>query len=176
MLRAAERLPAAQRDAALSQLAPETRPLLDEGIGLGWISGHAYHLLANAMFQALSPERFRTFYTDVYLSLADLPVLGAITHTALRLGRSTPVGLARYAPPTWAHLAEGMGELELVAQPTAAYIRCQGYPTHLGPPELFVLAFAGTFDGFYQLCQCPGHTDVRDVDLAAGTASFWLSP
>jgi hypothetical protein len=53
-------------------------------------------------------------------------------------------------------------------------LRCTGYPTDLGPPGVFVQAFAGTFDGFYALCGRSDRVEIRDVDPANGCASFWL--
>jgi hypothetical protein len=128
----------------------------------------------NAVLVILQPESFRSYFTTLYLQLAELPVLSAITHTALRMGLGTPEGLARYAAPTWGHLSENMGQLELVMQSATACIRCHGYPTQLGPPDLFVHAFAGTFDGFYPQCERAGRVEVTEVDLATGSASFRL--
>ena len=174
MLAGTERLPSAQRDRVLAEIPHATLQQLTEGIGLGWVTGEEYHALVNALVVTLQPESFRNLFTAIYLQLAELPVLSAITHTALRMGLGTPEGLARYAPPTWGHLSENMGQLELVTQPTAACIRCTGYPTQLGPPDLFVHAFAGTFDGFYQQCERAGRVEVTDVDVATGSATFRL--
>lgn len=168
-----ERLPEDVRKGVLSSVPPEVVETTHEGLSIDWVSAHDYHMLINPVYKHLGPEGFRKFYTAVYVQLAELPILGAITHTALRLGASTPLGLAKYAPPAWKLLSKGMGRLELTHPVLELQeLRCVGYPTYLGPPDLFAHAFAGTFDGFYVLCRQRGRVEMVDFDAKHGNVVF----
>lgn len=161
-------------DSVLRQVPVPVQSTIKDSLGLGWLPASDYHLLVNPLFKVLGADAFRALYTDVYVKLAELPILSSITRTALRLGGATPLGLAKYAPPAWQHLSSGIGELTLLSLTTSPHLRYSGYPTYLGPAEIFAYAWAGTFDGFYRLCGSDQHAEIDSLDTEAGSATFSL--
>ena len=170
-----ESFPDARRDQLLRAIPHEVQLAVKDGLSLDWLDAAEYHLLVNPVFNILGAAEFRSLYTEVYVKLANLPVLSALTRAALQLGGVSALGLAKHAPGAWRHLSRGIGELDLISATHPPHLRYRGYPTHLGPPELFAYSWAGTFDGFFRLCGSEQTAAITSLDPATGSATFSLS-
>jgi hypothetical protein len=167
-----ERLADEARHEVLSQVPDAVVHAIRDGLALGWMDADDYHRLVGPLFETLGADAFRSFFTERYIKFAEHPTLAAITHTALRLGSATPLGLAKFAPAAWRHLTTGLGQLEFAAAGDPPRLQYLDYPQSSAPAGMFAYLLAGAFDGFYPLCDRRGRIELVELDIARGNATF----
>lgn len=139
---------------------PVVTKRMASALPISWCRGEDYIRLLTLVRYHLDEAEFRDLFRRVFIKISSGRLLSTLTSGYLRL-YGTPAGLARGAARGWQMVGQGLGNLRVEVDDEHDTTVWFEYPADLDPENRFLpLTFAGTFDGFYELC---GKADTRCV-------------